>query len=769
MTRKEKTNTTSKKVGPSSNKTESYYRTIFEQSPDGMLIIDARGKIIEFNEAACRNLGYTREEFSKLGISDIDSDQTPEEMEETINRILKDGRSEFEVRQRTKRGEIRNVRVITQVINLSGLTVFNTIWKDITDQRRADAALQASEKLYRFLAENSTDMVTRHLPDSTYLYVSPACRTLFGYEPGELMGTKAFDQIHPEDVNKVITLTQKAIRTGATNMGQYRHRKKDGRYIWVETVGKVIKNAEPGNVEDIICVVRDITERKRAEEELRKLNRTLLALNDSSHALRRAKDEDWYLNEICRIVVEDCGHALVWIGYAEKDDGKTVRPVAFAGFDEGYIKSLDVTWADTERGRGPVGTAIRTGSPTVFRNMLFDPRFAPWREDALKRGYAAAVGLPLLADGKAFGSLTIYSRHPDPFSDEEVRLLADLADDLAYGISSIRSRTAHAKAEDALRESEEHYRTLFENMLNGYAYCRMLYENGVPRDFIYLDVNPAFEKLTGLKDVVGRKVSEVIPGIRETDPELFEIYGRVALTGMPERIETYLEALDIWFSISVYSPRKEHFVVVFEVITGRKKAEDKLIHANRLYAVLSQVNQAIVRSQDRNLLFREICNIVVDYGKFKMAWIALPDNETGMIKPLVFSGFEDGYLEHILISANNSPEGQGPTGSAFRGGKYFICNDIQNEPVMQPWREEALKRGYRSSAAFPFKVKDNLAGVLSIYSTESNFFNDEEIRLIGEVTSGISYALETIEKEEQRKRAEEELHDNYFCPVCDST
>ena len=479
MAEKEKPNITSKKIKPSRNKTESYYRSIFEQSPDGMLIIDTKGKIIEFNEAACRHLGYSREEFSKFSISDIDSDQTFEEIEETIQRILRDGSAEFEVRQRTKKGEIRNVLVIAQVINLSGRTVFNCIWKDITDHRRADAALQASEKLYRLLAENSTDMVTRHLPDSTYLYVSPSCRTLFGYEPEELIGTKAFDQMHPEDVKRVIALTQEAIKTSGTNMGQYRHLKKDGIYIWVETVGKVIKNAVTGNIEDIICVIRDITERKLAEEELRKLNRTLLALNNSSHALRRAKDEDWYLNEVCRIVVEDCGHALVWIGYAEEDEGKTVRPVAYAGFDEGYIKSLNVTWADTERGRGPVGTAIRTGKPMVFRNMLSDPRFAPWRADALKRGYAAAVGLPLLDDGKAFGSLTIYSSDPDPFSDEEVKLLAGLADDLAYGINSIRLRTAHAKAEEALQQSEEHYRTLFENMLNGYAYCRMLYENGV--------------------------------------------------------------------------------------------------------------------------------------------------------------------------------------------------------------------------------------------------------------------------------------------------
>ena len=132
------------------------------------------------------------------------------------------------------------------------------------------------------------------------------------------------------------------------------------------------------------------------------------------------------------------------------------------------------------------------------------------------------------------------------------------------------------RVEEELRESEKLYHSLFENMLNGFAYCKMIFKRGQPQDFIYLDVNKAFESLTGLKNVVGKKVTEVIPGIRESDPELFEIYGRVALTGKPERFETYVEALEMWFSISVYSPEKEHFVAVFDVITERKRVEKQL-------------------------------------------------------------------------------------------------------------------------------------------------------------------------------------------------
>ncbi|MCX6925918.1 MAG: ATP-binding protein [Verrucomicrobia bacterium] len=176
----------------------------------------------------------------------------------------------------------------------------------------------------------------------------------------------------------------------------------------------------------------------------------------------RAQNEVEFIEAVCRIVVEDCGHAMVWVGFAEDDEGQTVRPAAQAGFEAGYLETLNLTWADNERGRGPTGTAIRTGQPSMCRNMLTDPRFAPWRAEAVKRGYASSLVLPLLADGRAFGALSIYSRQPDGFLDDEARLLTELAGDLAYGITALRLSAAKARAEEAQRQSEERYRGLVE-------------------------------------------------------------------------------------------------------------------------------------------------------------------------------------------------------------------------------------------------------------------------------------------------------------------
>lgn len=123
----------------------------------------------------------------------------------------------------------------------------------------------------------------------------------------------------------------------------------------------------------------------------------------------------------------------------------------------------------------------------------------------------------------------------------------------------------------------EHLRLLFEHMLEGYAYCRIMFDaEGRPDDFAYVDVNPAFGRLTGLTDVEGKRVTEVIPGIRESNPEVFDIYGRVTKTGVPERFETQLDQLGVVLSISVFKPEEGHFVAVFEDVTERRRAERKL-------------------------------------------------------------------------------------------------------------------------------------------------------------------------------------------------
>jgi PAS domain S-box-containing protein len=154
--------------------------------------------------------------------------------------------------------------------------------------------------------------------------------------------------------------------------------------------------------------------------------------------------------------------------------------------------------------------------------------------------------------------------------------------------------TAQADLKISLHKQEMQYRDLFQNMLNGLAYCKIILEEGRPIDFIYLDVNQKFEELTGLKDAIGKKVTELIPGINETSPELVEIYGRVALSGKPEKFETYLPVLGIWFSVSVYSPEQEYFVALFENITERKQTETALRESEERFSTAFRSSPAAI-------------------------------------------------------------------------------------------------------------------------------------------------------------------------------
>jgi signal transduction histidine kinase len=193
-----------------------------------------------------------------------------------------------------------------------------------------------------------------------------------------------------------------------------------------------------------------------------------------------------------------------------------------------------------------------------------------------------ATGKTIAVFGMDFSAITWNNRLIYEMAESSILILLLLS--ALYSLSKVvaQNNTLHLEiaerkqAEKELKASESRFRSLFENMVEGFAYCKMIYENGKPEDFIYLETNQSFEKLTGLKNVSGKRVSEVIPGIRKTDPELFETYHRVASTGKPERFEIFIEALKMWFQISVYSPAKEYFIATFDVITERKLNEEKL-------------------------------------------------------------------------------------------------------------------------------------------------------------------------------------------------
>ncbi len=324
---------------------------------------------------------------------------------------------------------------------------------DITLRRQAEEALRVSEQNFAVaFAGNPAAIAITRLHDGLFVEVNDTWVALSGFSREETIGHSARAMRiwpTPEAASRFVKeLTEK----GSIRGWEQEFYKKSGENYVAQLSAQVL---DVRGERVVLTTMVDITGQRRREEELRRLNRTLKALGRSSQAMMRATEERSYLREVCDIIVKDCGHAMVWIGYAEDDENKSVRPVAWSGFEEGYLDTLKLTWAETERGLGPTGTAIRTGKPSFCRDMLADPKFAPWREEALKRGYASSLVLPLKTDGRCFGAMNVYFREPDPFRREEIDLLTELADDLAHGIRTIRLQNDRARAEEALRLTAE--------------------------------------------------------------------------------------------------------------------------------------------------------------------------------------------------------------------------------------------------------------------------------------------------------------------------
>jgi PAS domain S-box-containing protein len=363
--------------------------------------------------------------------------------------------------------------------------------QDITERKQAEIALRESEEKYRAVADYTYDWETWMGTEGKFIYVSPACKRITGFSVEEFMNDSSlFTKIvHPDDRSALEKHFKRSnIKNEEVYQKEFRIITKLGEVRWInhlchsifESGGKWLGRRASN---------RDITDRKHSEIEIARINRALRLLSDSNQALIHIKDETTLLNEVCRALVEVGEYRLAWVGFAEYDLEKTLRPVAHAGFDSGYIASAKFTWAENEHGWGPGGTAIRTGKPFLIRNISENPVFAPWREAAIQRGYKSVIALPLISENQTFGVLGIYSSELDVFDTKEVEILEELASDLAFGIATLRTRVMKAKAEHDLFQSEKQYRLIAENTADTIAVFDM--------NLNYTYVSPSVIKLLG--------------------------------------------------------------------------------------------------------------------------------------------------------------------------------------------------------------------------------------------------------------------------------
>ncbi len=318
----------------------------------------------------------------------------------------------------------------------------------VIERERTAERLRASEAQYRMLfASNPHPMWLYDVATLRFLAVNTAAVQHYGYSEAEFLTMRITD-IHPTEDAAPITALVRSLASGEKSFARWRHRKKDGSLIEVETSSDGVElNGRPAR----LVLAHDVTDRLRGERELARVTQALQMLSRGNEVLIRAQTESQLLQEICQVATEVGGYRMAWVGYAFDDETRSVQPQAFAGVEEGYLKDLKLSWSeDVLAGQGPSGRAIRSGQPVVILDLAGDEGFRPWRDEAVKRGYRGIVCLPLVAAPRTLGVMIFYLPEVRELWGEELKLLQDLARNVTFGILTLRAENERRKPHDAV-------------------------------------------------------------------------------------------------------------------------------------------------------------------------------------------------------------------------------------------------------------------------------------------------------------------------------
>ena len=448
---------------------EEQYRLLFETMSQGVVYYDAQSRIISANPSALQITGLTTEQITGRTAADPRWRAIHEDgreysgQEHPVMVALRSGQPVkntligiFNTREEKFRW--LNIDAIPLMKPEEGkpYLVYTTI-TDVTDDLFARKAVAESEARLHAILEN-TDAAIFSLDRDFRLITA---NTTFRRRFEEFTGRRLIEGM---DIRPSLHHERRAFWediTGRVLKGEYptvveHYEMASGGYDIEFSAYPIV--AASGYITGFSFFGRDITEKNRAAEIIEKNSRLFKMLFLCNEAMVHAVSEEELLGQICRLLVDIGGYKMAWVGEALNDEAKTIRPIAFCGTDESYINAIKISWADTERGRGPAGKAIRTGQTIVLQNISKDADYRPWHEEAAARGYAGKVSLPLKDGERVFGVLNIYASQPDFFTDEEVALLEQLAEDVSYGIASLRTIEQRQNTEASLRESEERFR-----------------------------------------------------------------------------------------------------------------------------------------------------------------------------------------------------------------------------------------------------------------------------------------------------------------------
>jgi PAS domain S-box-containing protein len=452
--------TRQKSVQEALRRTAEQYRQFFEFAPEAIYRITRGGKTVVVNPAGARLLGYDSPGEAIAVLKDWSRQVwfDPAEHDAFIRAVEQQGEARSDPHQfRRKDGTfLWGVMTERKICGPGRETLyFQGFLEDITERKAAQEALQSAEQQYHEIFEYAPEGIFRSAPDGKLLTINPAGAKILGFESLEEayhVGNWAAELlVDPHDPEVAVEMVEKM---GEVNRYPLRMKRSDGTPIWIAVTMRKIPGPD-GKTLYYQGFMEDITEQKALEVDLGAKVRELSVLSEMNSALLHAKTEEELLTEYCRIVVEVGGYKMAWVGFAEEGPEKRVIPVAHYGHEDGYLKLLNLTWANTKLGQGPTGRCIRTGEICASRDVARDPMMKPWREEALKRGFMSTIAVPFRQFEGERACLMAYGVRVSRWSDAERRLMNQVGAALGFGITTLRTALAKAQYQESLSLSLE--------------------------------------------------------------------------------------------------------------------------------------------------------------------------------------------------------------------------------------------------------------------------------------------------------------------------
>jgi diguanylate cyclase (GGDEF)-like protein/PAS domain S-box-containing protein len=522
---------------------------------------------------------------------------------------------------------------------------------------------------------------------------------------------------------------------GESVRAQLTARFEGGRTAVLDCLFKPIRDAG-GRIEQIAATGVEITPRIEAEFELMKANRELRLHAGCNQLLVRAQSEHSLLKDLCRMIVEDGGYRFAWVGFALGD--MSVSPVASASADTdadadaAYLANSNISWADTQLGRGPTGRAIRERRIEVCRSS--DPWFEPWRSKAARRKFESSIALPLITDQVCIGALNVYSDRRDAFDEAEVALLRELSLDLAYGIGALRARAERQRA----REQVDLFRTLLQHT------SEMIYVVDADTGRI-LDANESGADRLGYLRTELMQLTLADLSAPQPDWKDRVDYIRVIGTLVSEtRYRTKSgDAFPVEYSTRyVELDRARYLIVVARDITERRRDREQIERLARILRMQSGINSAVLRIHDRDELLQEACRLATEVGGYDRAVLSVVDASGTRAIPKYRAGTAADFPEPAELEIRDSPPDTSLSARALRTGKVAMNKDLTQPDPPVATRDRLLELGFRAMVAVPLIVDGRREAVLMLVSRDRNLIADEELLLLlQDMMASLAFAL----------------------------